>query len=190
MTTWFNSMPELKLQIRSEEMVENLGRRGSIACRSLNFGFEMRRFVPPDSSILWSAAPFLRKSSPVSIVHITTTADCVCAHLIKADTTVQGKGDCGEVIYALSACAFCSWPPTKSIEPPAVRVSVGKIPDTRFLNPNYPNPDPKYPIAILDSDCKKPKLVWVIRVMFPGTRTTQITRNISNICSSVPNTKT
>jgi hypothetical protein len=74
------------------------------------------------------------------------------------------------------------------------RVRVGKIPDTQFSNPNYPNPDPKYPnlkypITISDSDDKNPKLVWVIRVMFPGTRTTQITRNISNIYSSIPNTK-
>jgi hypothetical protein len=71
-----------------------------------------------------------------------------------------------------------------------LQVRVGKILDTQFPNLNYPNPDPKYPITILDSDCKNPKLVWVIRVMFPGTRTTQITRNISNICSSIPNTKT
>jgi hypothetical protein len=72
---------------------------------------------------------------------------------------------------------------------------VGKIPDTQFPNPNYPNPDPKYPypnytITISDSDCKNPKLVWVIRVMFSGTRTTRITRNISNIYSSIPNIKT
>jgi hypothetical protein len=72
---------------------------------------------------------------------------------------------------------------------------VGKIPDTQFPNPNYSNPDPKYPnpkypITISDSDCKNPKLVWVIRVMFPGTQTNQIIRNISNICSSIPNTKT
>jgi hypothetical protein len=72
----------------------------------------------------------------------------------------------------------------------AQRVRVGKIPNTRFPNPNYPNPDPKYPITISDSDSKNPKLVWVIRVMFLGTRTTQITQNISNICSSIPNTKT
>jgi hypothetical protein len=67
-----------------------------------------------------------------------------------------------------------------------------QIPDTQFSNPNpdpkYPNP--KYPIVISDSDHKNPKIVWVIRIMFPGTRTTQITRNISNICSSIPNTKT
>jgi hypothetical protein len=75
------------------------------------------------------------------------------------------------------------------------RLRVGKIPDTQFPNSNYLNPDPKYPnpkypITISDSDCKNPKLVWVIRVMFPGTRTTQITRNISNICSSISNMKT
>jgi hypothetical protein len=51
---------------------------------------------------------------------------------------------------------------------------VGKIPDTQFPNPNYPNPDPKYlnpkyPITISDTDHKNPKLVWIIRVMFPGT---------------------
>jgi hypothetical protein len=59
------------------------------------------------------------------------------------------------------------------------RLRVDKIPDTQFSNPNYPNPDPKYPnpnypITILDSDCKNPKLVWVIRVMFSGTRTTEL----------------
>jgi hypothetical protein len=70
------------------------------------------------------------------------------------------------------------------------KVRVGKIPDTQFPYPNYPNPDPKYRITISDSDHKNPKLVRVIRVMFPGTRTTQITRNISNICSSIPNMKT
>jgi hypothetical protein len=78
---------------------------------------------------------------------------------------------------------------------PSSGLRVGKIPDTQFPNPNYPNPDPKYPnpkypIIISDSDCKNPKLVRVIQVMFPGTRTTQITRNISNICSSIPNMKT
>jgi hypothetical protein len=72
---------------------------------------------------------------------------------------------------------------------------VGKIPDTQFLNTNYLNSDPKYPnpnypITILDSDRKNPKLFWVTRVMFSGTRTTRITWNISNICSSIPNTKT
>jgi hypothetical protein len=78
---------------------------------------------------------------------------------------------------------------------PSFSLRMGKIPDTQFLNPNYPNPDPKYPnpnypITISDSDCKNPKLVWVIRVMFSGTQTTRITRNISNICSSIPNMKT
>ena len=72
----------------------------------------------------------------------------------------------------------------------SLALRVGKIPDTQFPNPNYPNPDPKYPITISDSDCRNPKLVWVIRVMFPGTQTTQITQNISNICSPIPNMKT
>jgi hypothetical protein len=71
-------------------------------------------------------------------------------------------------------------------------LKVGKIPDIQFSNPNYPNSDPNlnYPITISDSDCKNPKLVWVIRVIFSGTRTTRITRNILNICSSIPNMKT
>jgi hypothetical protein len=71
-----------------------------------------------------------------------------------------------------------SWSPIWGAKYTSLRV--GKIRDTQFPNPNYPNPEPKYPnpkypITISDSDCKNPKLVSVIRVMFPGTRTTQIT---------------
>jgi len=55
--------------------------------------------------------------------------------------------------------------------------SLGKIPDTHYPYPNYPNPDPnypnpRYPIPNSVSDFDYPKLVWVIRVISPGTQTT------------------
>jgi hypothetical protein len=58
------------------------------------------------------------------------------------------------------------------------RLSLGKIPDTNYPYPNYPNPDPnypnpRYPILNSDSDFDYPKLVWVIRVISPGTQTTR-----------------
>jgi hypothetical protein len=62
--------------------------------------------------------------------------------------------------------------------PPGLDLSLGKIPDTHYPYPNYPNPDPNYPnprylIPNSDSDFDYPKLVWVIWVIYPGTQTTQ-----------------
>jgi hypothetical protein len=63
----------------------------------------------------------------------------------------------------------------------SAKVGLGKLPDTHYPylnypdpNPNYPNP--RYPILNSDSDFDYPKLVRVIRVISPGTRTTRITR--------------
>jgi hypothetical protein len=60
-------------------------------------------------------------------------------------------------------------------------VRLGKIPDTHYPYPNYPNPDPnypnpRYPILNSDSDFDYPKLVWVIRVISLGTQTTRTTQ--------------
>jgi hypothetical protein len=56
---------------------------------------------------------------------------------------------------------------------------LGILPATRYPNPKNPDPDPKYPNpqypkSNLDSKCYYPKLVWVFRVVVPGTRSTHI----------------
>ena len=55
-------------------------------------------------------------------------------------------------------------------------IGLGKIPDTHYpysnLDPNYLNP--RYLIPNLDSDSNYLNLVWVIRVISPGTQTTRI----------------
>jgi hypothetical protein len=58
-------------------------------------------------------------------------------------------------------------------------VSLGKIPDTHYPYPNYPNP--RYPIPNLDSDFDYPKLVWVIRVISPGTQTIRTTQTFDSV---------
>jgi len=65
-------------------------------------------------------------------------------------------------------------------------VSLGKLPHTHYLYPNYPDlnpnyPNPRYSILNLDSNFDYPKLVWVIRVVSPDTRTTRITQIFSYI---------
>jgi hypothetical protein len=55
-----------------------------------------------------------------------------------------------------------------------VQLSLGKLPDTHYPYLNYPNSNPNYPnlrylILNSDSDFDYPKLVWVIRVISPGT---------------------
>ena len=50
----------------------------------------------------------------------------------------------------------------------------GKLPDIYYPYPNCPNP--RYPILNSDSNFDYPKLVWVIWVVSPGTRTTRITQ--------------
>ena len=55
-----------------------------------------------------------------------------------------------------------------------LQLVLGKLSDNHYPYPNYANP--RYPILNSDSDFDYPKLVWVIRVISPGTRTTRITR--------------
>jgi hypothetical protein len=43
-------------------------------------------------------------------------------------------------------------------------------------------PEPGYPILISDSDFDYPKLVWVIQVISPSTRTTRITQTFVCLC--------
>jgi len=50
------------------------------------------------------------------------------------------------------------------------------LPVPELLGSEPELPEPEVPILNSDSDFDYPKLVWVIRVIFPGTRTTRITR--------------
>ena len=63
----------------------------------------------------------------------------------------------------------------------AVQLWLGKISETRILNPKNPspnpeNPSPKNPNTKSGFSSRYPKLLWIIRVSTHGTRTTRKTR--------------
>ena len=63
-------------------------------------------------------------------------------------------------------------------------VRLGKLPDTHYPYPNYPDPDPnypnlRYPILNSDSDFDYPKLVWVIQIISPVPELTELPKYLS-----------
>jgi hypothetical protein len=114
------------------------------------------------------------RSSPYDM-GVGSHASCKLAQDRRSQTATRGAHNCP---------AVTSTPPL-SPRPAGERtdrhagVRLGILPATRYPNPKNPDPDPKYPNpqypkSNLDSKCYYPKLVWVFRVVAPGTRSTHI----------------